>query len=106
MGQRARPRDLYDVINLYRSIEARPHPAVLDDQLQKKCGHRGIPVPTLAELQAHRIDMEGTWGQMLGHQLQALPPFESYFNALPEFFDWLETGVVPSVPGHLSDGDR
>ncbi len=66
LGQRARPRDLYDVINLYRSIEARPQAAVLHDLLQQKCGHRGIPVPTLAELQVHRIEMEGTWGTDAG----------------------------------------
>ena len=29
LGERARPRDLYDVINLYRNAEARPQSAVL-----------------------------------------------------------------------------
>ena len=98
LGERARPRDLYDVINLYRNLNARPQSAVLLDVLQQKCGHRGITVPTLADLQAHRDDLKGSWQPMLGHQLQALPPVESFWNALPEFFDWLQTGVTPAVP--------
>ncbi len=35
---------------------------------------------------------------MLGHQLQALPPVEAFWNALPEFFAWLETGIAPVRP--------
>lgn len=35
---------------------------------------------------------------MLRHQLRKLPPFKSFFNALPEFFHWLETGSLPSLP--------
>ena len=40
LAERARPRDLYDVINLFRNAEARPRPAVLFDVLQQKCGLR------------------------------------------------------------------
>ena len=98
LGDRARPRDLYDVINLFRSTEARPQSAVLHDVLQQKCAHRGIPVPTLAELEIHRDDLEGSWKPMLGHQLQALPPVESFWSVLPDFFSWLESGVIPTVP--------
>ena len=98
LGDRARPRDLYDVINLYRNVEARPQPAVLLDVLQQKCGHRRIAVPTLADLEVHREDLEGSWQPMLGHQLRALPPVESFWDALPEFFGWLQTGVAPAVP--------
>ncbi len=35
---------------------------------------------------------------MLGHQLPALPPVESFWGALPEFFAWLETGMAPARP--------
>ena len=98
LGERARPRDLYDVINLYRNVEARPQATVLLDLLRQKCGHRRIPVPTLAALEAHRADLEGSWQPMLGHQLRALPPVESFWDALPEFFGWLETGMAPAMP--------
>ena len=98
LGDRARPRDLYDVINLYRNTEARPQPAVLHDVLQQKCGHRGLPVPTLGRLETYRGDLEGSWQPMLGHQLQALPPVASFWDVLPEFFAWLQTGVSPTTP--------
>ena len=84
LGDRARPRDLYDVINLYRNAEARPRPAVLLDVLQQKCKHRSLAVPTLGGLETHRGDLEGSWQPMLGHQLQVLPPVESFWEALPE----------------------
>ena len=98
LGDRARPRDLYDVINLHRNPEARPQSAVLLDVLEQKCAHRGLSVPTLGELETHRGDLEGSWQSMLGHQLQTLPPVESFWAALPEFFAWLQTGVMPAAP--------
>lgn len=107
LGQRARPRDLYDVINLFRSGEERPNLSVLNDLLHRKCAHRGNLVPTLVTVQKKRKKLEDLWGHMLDHQLVELPPFESYFNALPEFFDWLETGVQASPPAiqRLTDGE-
>ena len=98
LGDRARPRDLYDVINLYRNAEARPGSAVLLDVLEQKCAHRGLPVPELGELEKHRGDIEGSWQPMLGHQLQALPSVASFWDVLPGFFAWLQTGVAPAVP--------
>jgi predicted nucleotidyltransferase component of viral defense system len=107
LGQRARPRDLYDVINLFRSDEEQPNLSVLNGLIQKKCAHRGNPVPTLFDVQEKRRKLEDPWSHMLDHQLIKLPPFESYFNALPEFFDWLEAGVQasPSAIQQLTDGE-
>ncbi len=34
LAERARPRDLYDVVNLFRNVDARPKPAVLVDVLR------------------------------------------------------------------------
>ena len=50
------------------------------------------------QLEIHKDDLEGSWKPMLGHQLQALPPVESFWSALPDFFSWLATGVAPTVP--------
>ena len=96
LGQRARPRDLYDVINLLRNDEAQPNLEILNDLIHKKCAHRGLTTPSLVGVQAHRKTLEDPWGYMLGHQLQEPPPFESYFDALPEFFNWLATGELPT----------
>ena len=100
LGERARPRDLYDVINLYRNVEARPRAAVLLDVLRQKCKHRRIRVPTFPDLEARREDLVGSWQPMLGHQLRELPSVESFWSTLPEFFSWLETGEAPAKPAN------
>jgi hypothetical protein len=39
------------------------------------------------------------WANMLGHQLPKLPPFESFWSVMPEFFAWLASGIAaPPVP--------
>lgn len=78
LAERTRPRDLYDVINLYRNEEAWPPPAALLDVLRQKCSFKGIAVPRSGDLHGHRADLEGAWQPMLGHQLPALPPVESF----------------------------
>jgi hypothetical protein len=35
---------------------------------------------------------------MLRHQLPALPPVQSFWDVLPEFFSWLEGGLAPEIP--------
>lgn len=89
LGERTRPRDLYDVINLYRHGDTRPPPAVIRDVLAQKCAYKGIAVPTIEALETHRADMESTWATMLSHQLPVLPPVGDFWAALPEVFAWL-----------------
>jgi predicted nucleotidyltransferase component of viral defense system len=98
LAERTRPRDLYDVVNLYRNEEARPSPAVLMDVLRQKCAFRGIAVPRAGDLDSHRNDLEGAWQHMLGHQLRALPPLDGFWDVLPEFFAWLEGAHAPEIP--------
>ena len=78
LAERMRPRNLYDVINLFRNSEARPVPSVLRHVLQQKCEFKGISVPVIDDLAPHRPDLEGGWQPMLGHQLPSLPPVESF----------------------------
>jgi predicted nucleotidyltransferase component of viral defense system len=98
LAERTRPRDLYDVINLYRNTDARPTASVLLDVLRQKCEFKGIAVPKAIDLDPHRGDLEAGWEHMLRHQLQALPPVESFWDVLPEFFAWLESGLAPEIP--------
>jgi predicted nucleotidyltransferase component of viral defense system len=98
LGERTRPRDLYDVINLYRNTDARPEPAIILDVLSQKCAFKGIQVPSLESLGPHRADLEGSWAAMLAHQLPALPPVAAFWDALPEFFGWLSGQRQPSAP--------
>lgn len=92
LGERTRPRDLYDVVNLYRHTDSRPQAAVLRDVLQQKCDYKAIPVPTLKEIQPHRQALEAMWSDMLAHQLPFLPPLNDFWDALPEIFTWIQGG--------------
>lgn len=98
LAERTRPRDLYDVVNLFRNADARPHAAVMLDVLRQKCEFKGIAVPVLTDLEPHRGELENLWQNMLAHQLPRLPPYESFWAELPAFFNWLAGGVAPEVP--------
>jgi predicted nucleotidyltransferase component of viral defense system len=98
LGERARPRDLYDVINLFRHDDFQPQPGAILNVLKRKCDHKGIQLPTLVSIGAFYEELSGDWQTMLAHQLPALPPLESFWNALPEFFAWLAGGARPAMP--------
>src|SRR5690606_37675357 len=104
LAERTRPRDLYDVVNLYRNEDARPEPGVLLDVLRQKCEFKGIPVPRDGDFDGHRRDLEAAWQGMLAHQLPALPPVDAFWDALPEFFRWLATGETPVRPAAYALG--
>lgn len=89
LGERTRPRDLYDVVNLYRHGDSRPPASVLRDVLTQKCAYKGISLPSVASLEPHRADLEAMWSNMLAHQLPVLPPVAEFWAALPEIFAWL-----------------
>jgi predicted nucleotidyltransferase component of viral defense system len=99
LGERTRPRDLYDVINLFRHDEFRPDAATVLGVLRKKCAFKGIAVPTFETIIGAVDELVADWANMLGHQLPRLPPFESFWSVMPEFFSWLASGVAaPSLP--------
>ena len=104
LGERARPRDLYDVISLFRRVDLLPEASAVLQVLREKCDFKGIPVPDPASLQVFREEMEGDWEAMLEHQLPAVPPIESFWSAVPEFFAWLQTGIASSPPIRLPVG--
>ena len=96
LGERGRPRDLYDVINLFRNDQL-PASPVIRDVLSQKCSYKNIHMPRLADMEAYRADLERNWQPMLGHQLPALPSLETYLETLPAFFDWLEGTATPAA---------
>ncbi|MCY4350596.1 MAG: nucleotidyl transferase AbiEii/AbiGii toxin family protein [Thiotrichales bacterium] len=93
LAERTRPRDLYDVVHLYRNTEARPEPQRFMEVLRAKCEFKGIGIPRMVDLEPHRAELEAGWIHMLEHQLPALLPVTTFWDALPEIFDWLQ-GIV------------
>ncbi len=97
LAERTRPRDLYDVVNLYRNTDARPEQQQFVQVLREKCAFKGIELPRLADIQPHRAEVEAGWVHMLNHQLPALLPVNSFWDALGEIFDWLHGQVLAPV---------
>jgi predicted nucleotidyltransferase component of viral defense system len=104
LAERERPRDLYDVVHLYRRDGLNPDRSLILSTLAEKCQFKGIDLPTMEILtnQPEREDLEADWEHMLAHQLPVLPPFEQFWNELSDVFDWLqqtkEKEVLTTVP--------
>ncbi len=100
LGERERPRDLYDVVHLYRHDDIKPDREIVLSTLREKCSFKGIDIPSMETLgnRPEHDELQTEWANMLAHQLQALPPFEQFWNDLPEVFEWLYSAVVKATP--------
>lgn len=100
LGERLRPRDLYDVIHLYRHNDTKPDHTVLVDTLEKKCKFKNIQVPTMeiVENKPELAELQSEWQNMLAHQLPVLPSFEQFWNEIAVVFNWLYRAVEKVIP--------
>jgi predicted nucleotidyltransferase component of viral defense system len=98
LAERARPRDLYDVINLFRQDEFRPASTAIREILAKKCLFKEIPFPSMETLSPLKEQLIEDWATMLRHQLPTLPPVDAFWNELPTVFAWIEEGRRPAIP--------
>ena len=91
LGERSRPRDLYDIVNLFRRPDFRQHAGIVLDILKQKCEAKGIPVPSAEGIRASPMfeELESEWESMLAHQLRALPDFDHCWSEVPCVFAWL-----------------
>jgi Nucleotidyl transferase AbiEii toxin, Type IV TA system/WYL domain len=98
MGERGRPRDLYDIVNLYRRSDLRREPRLVREALIEKCRTKGVEVPTHSAIASSTIyeELQAEWANMLAHQLPALPPLDAFWAELPNIFTWLEGTSQPA----------
>lgn len=106
LAERLRPRDLYDVVHLYRHESTRQGRDLILSTLKAKCAFKGIQLPTMETLKskAERDELVSEWENMLGHQVPALPPFEQFWQELPDIFDWLYRAVEKATPSPMPVG--
>lgn len=97
--ERARPRDLYDVVHLFRNYAKEFSVERVREILRKKCEHKKIAFPTLARIMEgeHVAELRADWDVMLRQQLAALPDFESFWGELRNLLGWLE-GLLVRMP--------
>lgn len=91
LSERARPRDLYDVIHFYRHAETGSKAIIILDVLKKKCEYKKLPLPVMKHLENHikLHELESEWKNMLAHQLPKLPSRDQFWQELPNLFKWL-----------------
>lgn len=96
MEERCRPRDLYDVVNLYRRTEFRQHAGIVLDVLREKCESKGVSIPSAEGIRNSPMfdELKSEWENMLAHQLRALPEFDHFWSDVPHLFAWLN-GAEP-----------
>lgn len=104
LAERERPRDLYDVMRLYRHDEIRPDRSRVTQTLRGKCVFKKIPVPNRESLirPDAREKLAAEWEAMLAHQLPVLPPFEQFWGELPQVLDWLSEVAEKPVLSAMS----
>lgn len=94
LAQRCRPRDLYDVVHMYRHPDAQDQAASVLRILERKCEFVGMEVPDAEMMMAspYRQEIEQEWENMLSHQLpKPAPPFADFWSVLPDVFEWINS---------------
>lgn len=87
LAERARPRDLYDVVNLYNiHQDFEKNRSKITKILKAKFAHRGLAYPSrLQNIPSHQIaELKVDWDIMLRHQLSNLESAETYLARFDE----------------------
>lgn len=96
LAERLRPRDLYDVIHLFRCDNPKPSQQKIHSTLKSKCQLRGIKVPTMTCIQNHKniALLKSEWANQLKHQIRVLPSFQSFLGELPNVLNWIQGNKI------------
>lgn len=89
--ERSLPRDLYDVVEIYRRKDLLPGPSKVFKILTEKCKFKGIGLPS-KELMRDTdkvTELRSAWNNMLKHQLKDLPSIDIYLEEYDLIIDWL-----------------
>lgn len=90
--ERARPRDLYDVIHLFnRKEEFNANVEVIAEVAQKKLESHGLsPLSSQSAIsEEQKNDLFQEWENMLAHQISKLDPPQSFLDKFPSVLKWL-----------------
>jgi len=91
LAERARPRDLYDVVHLYQERYRLTNIEKLLESLKGKCAFKNMPLPNIATIERHpkKLELSSEWKNMLHHQVKELLPFDYFWGCLPDVFAWI-----------------
>jgi len=91
LADRKSPRDLYDIMHLYRNACDALDRGGVHKAIGEKCEFKNTPIPIVESFQDERFRtvIETDWRNMLDHQLPILPDPAQYLNEIPAVFGWL-----------------
>jgi predicted nucleotidyltransferase component of viral defense system len=97
---RCSPRDLYDIVRLFRHEGFRLNRDELSEVIRMKCSHHELEYPTYRMVMEspRRAELDSDWDNMLAHQLLALPPLGNQLIELKEYFAWLDGKPLAELP--------
>lgn len=89
--ERSLPRDLYDVVEIYRRETFRPNHSEVLEILIKKSDFKAVNPPDkeLMKDAGKVTEIRSAWNNMLKHQLKDLPSMDIYLTEFDELMDWL-----------------
>jgi predicted nucleotidyltransferase component of viral defense system len=94
--QRARPRDLFDVIKLFelkRDIVLSSFAKTITEKFKTKSVL--IPAFSVFEQTPFKAELLKNWVAMLGHQISNLEDGTTFWNKLRPVFSWIHEQVLP-----------
>lgn len=89
--RQGRARDIYDLVNIYRNFQDGVNIKAARKALKKKFDFIGIVNPTVKFI-LEKMDFEllkANWEAQLKHQVERLPPVESFLDDLKKTLLWL-----------------
>jgi predicted nucleotidyltransferase component of viral defense system len=88
--RQGRSRDIYDIVNISRNFRSHVDIKKARRFLFAKFQFKNLPTPTVDLILSQiSLDMlKSGWDGQLRHQLQTLPPVESFFSELREALSW------------------
>lgn len=92
--ERARPRDLYDVVYLLENQALNITSDFLRDLFTKKCAIKVITISSpddIINIATSSQDMQSEWENMLAHQLPVLPVLTELLARLSPLLGWINT---------------
>lgn len=89
--ERSLPRDLYDVVEIFRRKDLLPSSSNVKKILVKKCEYKGVEIPSRKVMKdAEKVaELKSAWNNMLKHQLKDLPDIDIYLEEYSQIVDWL-----------------